>query len=336
VALPKNIRLRFTFHVLRSTHHHPIVLTPRTTAFVFPGQGSQVVGMGQALAQASAAARATFEEADDILKFRLSALCWEGPDDELTDTINAQPALFVCGLAALRAFEERYGEFQPACVAGHSLGELTALAAAGAMELDDGLALVRERGRLMKAAGQDAPGGMAAILGLDAPDLVQVCLEAGQAAGGVVQVANDNCPGQVVISGEIAALEKAMELAKARGARRAIRLAVSIASHSPLMRDTAVQFSTAVEAVPFIGPTVSVIGNVSAQPISDANAIRAELTAQLTSPVRWRESVQHMLGLGVNTFLEFGPKDVLTGLLKRIDGSAVGVAVAAPEALAPL
>jgi [acyl-carrier-protein] S-malonyltransferase len=314
----------------------PCMLHPSSTAFVFPGQGSQAVGMGQALAQASPAARAVFEEADDLLKFKLSALCWDGPEDALTDTVNAQPALYVCGLAALRAFEERQGEFQPACLAGHSLGELTALTAAGCMELEDGLPLVRERGRLMKQAGAEAPGGMAAILGLDAADLDEVCAEAARAAGGVVQVANDNCPGQVVISGADTALEKAMELAKARGARRAIRLAVSIAAHSPLMAVASGQFREAVEAVPFIGPAAPVVANVTAQPLADANAIRAELVAQLTSPVRWRESVQHMLARGAAVFVEFGPKDVLTGLLKRIEPGATGIALGAPEALAAL
>lgn len=294
------------------------------------------MGMGQALAQASPAARATFEEADDVLKFDLSALCWEGPEEILTDTVNAQPALYVCGLAVLRAFEERVGEFQPVCAAGHSLGELTALTAAGAMEFEDGLLLVRERGRLMKAAGEESPGGMAAILGLDAPALADVCAEATRQAEGVVQIANDNCPGQVVVSGDNAALEKAVELARAKGARRAVRLAVSIAAHSPLMQRAADRFRDAVDAVPFIAPAFPVVGNVRAQPLSDANAIRAELPAQLTSPVRWHESVQTMLALGATAFLEFGPKDVLTGLLKRIEKGAMGIAVGEPNALLAL
>jgi [acyl-carrier-protein] S-malonyltransferase len=292
--------------------------------------------MGRELAQASPAARATFAEADEVLKFPLSKLCWEGPEDELTDTVNAQPALYVCGLAALRAFEERFGEFKPVCLSGHSLGELTALTAAGSMEMEDGLALVRERGRLMKTAGEKSPGGMAAVLGLDAPVLTEICAEAEAGTRSVVQVANDNCPGQVVISGEITALEKAMELAKARGARRAIRLAVSIAAHSPLMQHAAAQFHSVVEAVPFIAPLAPVIGNVKAQAISDANAIRAELSAQLTSRVRWSECVRAMLSLGATTFLEFGPKDVLTGLFRRIEPGAVGLAISGPQALSAL
>jgi [acyl-carrier-protein] S-malonyltransferase len=177
---------------------------------------------------------------------------------------------------------------------------------------------------------------MAAVLGLDAPVLAEICAEAAQAAGGVVQVANDNCPGQVVISGANAALEKAMEIAKARGAKRAIRLAVTIAAHSPLMQNIAGRFQQAVDAVPFIAPAVPVIGNVMAQPLPDANAIRAELPAQLTSPVRWRESVQAMAALGATTFVEFGSKDVLTGLLRRIDAGATGIALNEPETLAAL
>ena len=311
-------------------------MIPASTAFVFPGQGSQVVGMGRAFAEASPSARAAFEEADELLHFRLSALCWDGPDESLTDTVNAQPALYVCSLAALRAFEERIGGYAPACMAGHSLGELTALTAAGAMEFDDGLLLVRERGRLMKAAGQASPGGMAAILNLDVPILDEVCTEAVAAAGGVVQVANDNCPGQVVISGSDAALEKAIELAKARGARRALRLPVSIAAHSPLMQSAAGRFKEAVDAVPFLEPAIPVIGNVRALPLTDGAAIRAELPAQLTSPVRWTESVRHMLGLGVTTFVELGAKDVLTGLLKRIEPRAAGVAISTPQAIAAM
>lgn len=209
------------------------MLDPQSTAFVFPGQGSQFVGMGQALAQASAAARQTFAEADEYLGLALSKLCWEGPEADLTNTLNAQPALLTHSVAALRALHEQIGDFTPAFVAGHSLGELSALVAAGSMEFEDGLDLVRRRGEVMQAAGQRAPGGMAAILNLDAAVLAEVCAEAAAQTGGVVQVANDNCPGQVVISGDVAALEKAMELAKARGAKRALRLPVSIASHSP-------------------------------------------------------------------------------------------------------
>jgi len=291
------------------------------------------VGMGQALAQSSPAARRTFAEADEVLGFSLSSLCWEGPEAELTDTVNAQPALLTCSIAALRALHERVGEFTPAVVAGHSMGEITALVAAGAMELEDGLALVRRRGELMKAAGQRAPGGMAAILGLDAPAVTELCADAAAQTSGLVQVANDNCPGQVVISGEVAALEKAMELARGRGAKRARRLEVSIAAHSPLMRSAVADFKLAVEAVPFIAPIPPMIANVTAAPMSDPNDLRVELPRQLTSPVRWTESVRHIVASGVTTLVEFGAKDVLTTLLKRIDGQAQGFAVGTPEEL---
>ena len=244
------------------------MLDPQTTAFVFPGQGSQFVGMGQALAQSSAAARAAFAEADEALGFKLSQLCWEGPEETLNETLNTQPALLAVSVAALRALHERLGDFTPRLVAGHSLGEISALVAAGSMEFDEGLALVRTRGLLMKAAGERAPGGMAAILALDAPALVEICAEASALTGGVVQVANDNCPGQVVISGELAPLEKAMELAKAKGARRAMRLPVSIAAHSPLMQSAVAEFTRAVEAVPFISPLPEIVANVTAAPMS--------------------------------------------------------------------
>ena len=309
------------------------MLNPKTTAFVFPGQGSQFVGMGRELAQASPAARQTFEEADEYLGFKLSTLCWEGPEAALNDTVNTQPALLVCSTAALRALREKISDFTPAFVAGHSVGELSALVAAGAMEFEDGVALVRKRGEVMKSAGERSPGGMAAILNLDAPVLVEVCAEASAATGGVVQVANDNCPGQVVISGDNTALEKAMELAKARGAKRAIKLQVSIAAHSPLMRSAVEEYTRAVESVPFIAPVPPLVGNITAGPLADPNDIRKELPAQLTAPVRWTESVRYMLAAsrGVTTFVELGSKDVLTGLLKRIDANATGIAVGTPE-----
>ena len=302
-------------------------------AFVFPGQGSQFVGMGRELALASPAARQAFAEADEYVGFKLSQLCWEGPEAELTDTVNAQPALLACSVAALRALHEKIGAITPAFMAGHSLGEISALVAAGALEFEDGMALVRKRGEVMKAAGERSPGGMAAILNLDAPVLVEVCAEASAATGGVVQVANDNCPGQVVISGDNRTLEKAMELAKARGAKRALKLPVSIAAHSPLMQSALPEFTRAVEGLPFIAPIPLVVGNVQAAPLADPNEIRAELPAQLTSPVRWTESVRYMLAQGVTTFIELGSKDVLTGLLKRIDANAIGMAVGTPEGL---
>lgn len=310
------------------------MLDPQTTAFVFPGQGSQFVGMGQALAQSSPAARATFAEADAALGFALSQLCWAGPDEALNDTVNTQPALLTASVAALRALHEQIGDYTPRLVAGHSLGEISALVAAGALEFEEGLALVRRRGELMKSAGERAPGGMSAILGMDAPALAEVCAEASAATGALVQVANDNCPGQVVISGELAALEAAETLAKAKGAKRARRLPVSIAAHSPLMQIVVADFRQAVEAVPFISPVPDLVANVTAAPMSDPNDLRVELPGQLTSPVRWTETIRYMVGAGITTFIEVGPKDVLHGLLKRIDPNVTGLTMGLPEEVA--
>ena len=310
------------------------ILIPSHTAFVFPGQGSQTVGMGRELAEAFASARHAFEEADEALGFALSRLCWEGPDAELNDTVNTQPALLASSIAALRALNEHLGiEFSPAYVAGHSVGEVTALVAAGALSYGDGLRLIRRRGEAMKAAGAQAPGGMAAILNLDADALQVICAEASAEAGLPVQVANDNCPGQVVISGALPALEKAMVLAKARGAKRALRLQVSIAAHSALMEPEVGGYAEAVAATAVQQPRVPIVGNITAMPLADVDAIRRELPAQLTSPVRWTESVRYLIAQGVTTFVELGSKDVLTGLLKRIDGNVVGVAAGTAEAV---
>ncbi len=309
---------------------------PQATAYVFPGQGSQFVGMLRELAQAYPAAQAAFTEADEVLGFPLSALCWEGPEATLTDTVNTQPALLTASIACLRVLREKLGAFQPAFMAGHSVGEISALVAAGSLTFADGLRLVRRRGEVMKAAGERAPGGMAAILNLDAPMLAEICAEASAATGGIVQVANDNCPGQVVISGEGAALEKAMELAKAKGAKRAMRLPVSIAAHSPLMHSGVGELARAVNALPITAPAVPVISNITASPLPDADAIRAELPNQLITQVRWADSVRYLLTQGVNTFIEVGSKDVLIGLIKRIDANATLIAAGTPEGLAKL
>jgi [acyl-carrier-protein] S-malonyltransferase len=289
-----------------------------TTAYVFPGQGSQFAGMGRELASAHPVAQGVFTRADTALGFSLSGLCFEGPEEQLGDTLNTQPAIFAHSLAALAAVAQS-GEIEPpACVAGHSLGEFSALCAAGALDFEDGLRLVRERGRLMKLAGERQPGGMAAVLGLGVDALREVCAAASQGRQPGVVVANDNCPGQVVISGGKEAVAAAVAEAKARGAKRAVALAVSIAAHSPLMAGIADDFGRAIEATPFRPARVPVVANTAAAPITHPDDIRAELRAQLTSPVRWTESVQWMRAQGAATFVEIGPKDVLSNLVKRI------------------
>lgn len=279
--------------------------------------------MGSDLVAAFPYARAIFAQADEVLGFSLSDLCFNGPAETLNDTLNTQPALFIMGVALVRALSEALGDaFQPACAAGHSLGELTALTAAGAMTFEDGLRLVRERGRLMHEASRRAPGAMAAVLGLEAGALAAICTEASAQTGRPLVIANDNCPGQVVISGDKPTLELALPRIEGAGAKRVVPLAVSVASHSPLMESITADFARALADTPFSAPRLPVIGNVHAAPLESAEAIRAELGAQLTSTVRWTESVQAMRARGIETFVELGPKDVLSGLVKRIDRDA--------------
>jgi [acyl-carrier-protein] S-malonyltransferase len=298
-------------------------LNLQNTAFIFPGQGSQTVGMGKDLAAQYPIAKQTFEEADSILGFSLSKLMMEGAADELNDTVNTQPALFVHSLAAYRAFSHLYPDLKPAALAGHSLGELSAFAIAGAFSFEDGLRLVRTRAELMKRAGRLAPGGMAAILNLDIPSLEKVCAEASTPEESV-QVANDNCPGQVVISGSKPAVERAMIGAKSAGAKRALPLAVSIAAHSSLMAPIQQEWNEAVAAANFSALQITVIGNVHAQPLVDESSARADIIAQMQSRVRWTESVQYLISSGVNTFVEVGSGTVLGGLVKRItDGMTI-------------
>jgi [acyl-carrier-protein] S-malonyltransferase len=293
-------------------------LNLQSTAFVFPGQGSQAVGMGKALAQDYSIAREIFEEADAILGVPLSQLMWDGPSQELNETINTQPALYVHSVAAWRTFAALYPDARPATVVGHSLGELSALTASGALSFSDGIKLVRRRGDLMKRAGELNPGGMAAILNLDISALDKVCTEASTAAE-VVQVANDNCPGQVVISGHKPALERAMTAAKAAGAKRVLPLQVSIAAHSPLMDSIQGEWNEAVEACALETPIIPVVGNVHAKPMLTADELRADIKAQMQSRVRWTESVLLILANGIRTFVEAGAGEVLLGLIKRID-----------------
>jgi len=305
----------------------------RSTAFLFPGQGSQEVGMGQELAANNSAAAETFAEADEILGFPLSTLCWEGPAEQLNDTIHTQPAILVHSIAALRALDP---PSLPAAAAGHSMGEFSALVCAGSFSFEHAVKLVRARGEAMKAAGKRSPGSMAAVLGLDPETVAAVCLEAQTASGEVVQLANDNCPGQLVISGSESGMEDATERLKQAGARRVIPLAVSIAAHSPLMEPAQAQLNEAIEATPIEPPAIPVIANVSAKPLSTVAQIREELQAQLTSRVRWTETIEAMRTLGIETFIELGPKDVLTKLCTRIDRGAQAYAVGDPISLESL
>ena len=305
-------------------------LNPKTTAFVFPGQGSQAVGMGNELSGQYPAAKITFDEADSILGFSLSELMWNGPPDELNETVNTQPALYVHSVAAWRSFLLLYPDFRPATVAGHSLGELSALMASGALSFSDGLTLVRTRGELMKRAGELNPGGMAAILGVDIPTLEKICAEA-STADEIVQVANDNCPGQVVISGHKPALERAMAGAKAAGAKRALALQVSIAAHSPLMDSIQNEWNAAVDACAIDKPEIPVVGNVHARPLLTADELRADIKSQMQSRVRWTESVQLMLANGIQTYVEAGSGEVLLGMIKRIDPSAARMPLGNPK-----
>ena len=305
-------------------------LDSKTTAFVFPGQGSQAVGMGKDLASGYEVARQTFQEADEILRTSFSSLMWEGPESDLNDTVNTQPALFIHSVVSFRVFAQLYPDFKPAALAGHSLGELSALAAAGALSFESGLRLVRKRGELMKKAGELNPGGMAAILNLDLVTLEKVCTEASR-ANESVQVANDNCPGQVVISGTRAAVERAMEAAKAAGAKRAIPLVVSIAAHSRLMASIQDEWNEAVNNAGISDARLQIIGNVVAQPLQSANDLRHDIQSQMQSRVRWTETVQLLAGQGVATFVEVGTGSVLLGLIRRITASARGYPLGNPS-----
>lgn len=294
-------------------------------AFIFPGQGSQAVGMGRDVYAGSAAARAIFEQADKALGLALTQLCFDGPEATLTATENAQPALLTVSAALLAALAEAGSLPTPAFVAGHSLGEYAALLAAGALDFPTALRLVRRRGELMAAAHD---GGMAAIIGLDEAPLEAVCREASAAAGAPVVIANYNAPGQLVISGASSAVERACALAKERGAKRALPLKVSAGFHSPLLHGAAEGLAPVVAEAAVADARLPVIANVTAQPLVAAADIRAELVAQVTAPVRWIASVEQMAAAGVGTFVEIGAGSVLTGLVKRIAPGARLVNVA--------
>ena len=289
-------------------------------ALLFPGQGSQVVGMGQDLAAAFPRARETFEEADDALALPLSRIAWEGPEDELTATLNAQPALLVHSVAVLRVVEQNLGDV--AFAAGHSLGEFSAHVAAGTLDFADAVRAVRKRGELMYRSGTDRPGTMAAVLGLDDDVIERVCAEVSAGGEGAVVPANFNSPGQVVISGDVGAVERAMDAMKAAGAKRALRLNVSGAFHSPLMEVAKADLREHLASVDFHAPRFPVVSNVTAEPTDDTESARRLLVEQLTSPVRWTASMRMLVERGVSRFVELGSGNVLAGLLKRIDRGA--------------
>ena len=304
-------------------------------AFVFPGQGAQTIGMGRALAEAWPAARAVFDEVDEALGEKLSALIWEGDIAELTLTQNAQPALMATSIAALRALEaEGLGLDHVAFVAGHSLGEYSALCAAGSIGLSDTARLLRIRGQAMQEAVPVGVGAMAALLGLDFETATEVAAEAAQ--GEVCQAANDNDPAQIVVSGHKAAVERAVEIAKAKGAKRALLLPVSAPFHCALMQPAAHVMAEALAAVTVGNPTVPVVVNVRAEAVTEADRIRDLLVAQVTGSVRWRESVLWMEQAGVTEIWEIGAGKALSGMIKRIAKGVETRAICTPEDIAAL
>ena len=290
-------------------------------AFQFPGQGSQAVGMGADLADAFTEAREVFREADETLGFELSRLCWEGPEQKLKATENAQPALLTHGVAAARVL--RSHGMEPIAAAGHSLGEFTAHVAAGSLQFADALRLVRVRGQAMARAGEEQPGSMAAVIGLGEADVERLCVDT-RADGEILVPANYNSPGQIVISGSIASVRRAIAEAKGRGARMAIELQVSGAFHSPLMAPAVARLREALDGVEIRPAAIPVVANVDARPVTEPAAIRQRLIDQVTGAVRWTESVLALRDLGIRRLIEPGPGHVLTGLVKRIDRSLEG------------
>jgi len=301
-------------------------------AYVFPGQGSQSTGMGWDLYNRYSSAKEVFDEADASLGFSLSHLCFEGPEEELTKTHNVQPAILVVSIACLKALEEAaIANFpSPTFVAGHSLGEYTALVAAGVLGLTDAVLLVRERGRLMYEAGLKNPGGMLAVIGLDEETVKDISLRSG------TEISNINCPGQIVISGAIEALAKANELAKTRGARALISLKVSGAFHFVLMEPVLAEFSKIVSSFRFHPPVIPVISNLTTRPLTDVDSIKTELVKQLRNCIRWQGSVEYMMNNGVTKFYEVGPGRVLTGLIRRINSELQTFNISGIEDIAKL
>ena len=302
-----------------------------TIAFTFPGQGSQAVGMGKALADAFVEARQVFEEVDDALGQNLSGLMWTGPESDLTLTSNAQPALMAVSLAAMRVLEANGLDLAKSVsfVAGHSLGEYSALAAAGCFDVPTAARLLRVRGDAMQHAVPVGQGAMAALLGLDFETAQRVAEEAAQ--GEVCQAANDNAPGQVVVSGHSGAIERAIELAKAAGARKAVRLPVSAPFHCALMAPAAEAMAQALAQAQMSPPAVPVIANVAVEPLTQVSEIRQRLVEQVTGTVRWRETITWLAGQGVDTFAEIGTGKVLTGMVRRIAKDCKGIAVNTPD-----
>jgi [acyl-carrier-protein] S-malonyltransferase len=299
-------------------------------AFMFPGQGSQKVGMGRALHDAVPESRAVFEEADDALGFSLSRLCFEGPEDQLQLTANTQPAILAASVAALRALAAR--GLRPDWVAGHSLGEYSALVAAGVLTLRDAVVAVRRRGQYMQEAVPVGVGAMAAILALDLPAIEQACREAAQ--GEVVAPANVNSPGQVVIAGHAAAVDRASELCKKAGAKRAIRLPVSAPFHCALMMPAQTRLASDLAGLAFAEPAVPLVNNVDADVVRAAGPCRDGLVRQVSGTVRWQEAVERLVREGATTFVEVGPGTVLTGLVKKIDRNVRVLGVEDPASLA--